>query len=387
MGKNSRRKEENRMIRDSLKRVLDNRLYFVATPNGGPLTNPIENVVMTWVRPTRADCQELVESLQKQLGVDLQVGDMPLGTYLGALAHHLLQADLDLIQVEDDQEGHLPISTWGVAYMLRNGVGEKWDNLLQESRRFIDKNSLLLETFRQVIKVMVPPADQAALLGVQDDELIRAIMGKRSGLPTVDLRTVWVLAHMVPKEREHTDEDGNTHTHTQVVPETLMIDSAYNAGEDPISIGPIAFSSRDRVEKWALQLHPKLQEQLSTIPVVYQAYRIVEFVEMSQVGYAPILPDGCETDSFCFDGGLLPFTTKGAQYADKVNLEQEEIRASMEENPNLVTFERAIERNGLEDFRKWIVVRTAAFFGFEVMEPEAPAEETPDGLESAVVST
>jgi hypothetical protein len=317
MGIAGRLKKERRTLRNNLKEVAEAPIFYFASDTGAAVFRE-QNVSgrpmnVTYGFTSHGEAKTRAVEYEAEWGGEVHVRNMPVGTFLAFLFHHLDQADIDIVL--SDGEKPYPLTTMGV-----NALQDPlWAELLEKSRDNPSKNVLLTKVARDLLTSAGGPGAHMVVNAADYDTILRAITNqKRTALPTVDLGLVWFLTQQVqgtdevePVILKITSKD-DSDLHDQV---EELGSSAIAEGED-IIVGPLSFSSRDAALDWGSVLPPHVAVHLFGLKLMLTAERGVQFLgEIRDQFPAYRVPD-LAPDCFVFDGGVLPLTLDGAGYVE-----------------------------------------------------------------------
>jgi len=341
-----RLRSQQKQMRSSLRDIGRTKVYYPVRLNGSPVIAPLDRgdsaVQVAWIHRTMEDAEARSEKLSAILGEagtpePLLADGMQVKEYLHAIFLHLMQADLDLLVMENQE---IPLTTMGVKVLQDEG----WKGYLQEARVNPLHNVLLMKAARAVL-LWASPEDKDFLTDkVTDLELKELILGKRGILPAVDLGIVWMLSAPAPG----TDE---------VEPLFLKLkkDSPDNSTGQDLAIGPFFFSTREHALQWAQVLPANIAEHFSKVDMILDAYRNVGVLDEINENFPTAQIESKSPDIILLDGGSLPVTKAGAQYTDERNYTEGE-------RPER-TFSTIFEEGGTEALRSVVVYLAAQALG------------------------
>lgn len=394
MGIANRLKNERRQLRNTLKEVGEAPLFYFASETGAVVFRQ-QNVSgrlmnVTYGFTSHNEAKTRATEYQTEWDEEVHVRNMPVGTFLAFLFHHLSQADIDIVLT--DGEKPLPLTTMGVN-VLQDRL---WGELLNKVRETPSKNVLLAKVARDLLMACAGQGSQLAVQGADYETLVRTITGqKRAVLPTVDLGLVWFLTTSV----EGTDEvepamlritgkdDQDLHKQVESLGESAL------AENEEVIVGPLCFSGREEALSWATLLPPHLAVHLmGNNSLMLTAERGTEFLAQIRDQFPAYRAEGADPDCFVFDGGTIPLTVLGAGYVEsKVNYQDLGFSEAPDRNwltvaqgkfvnPSLIEeaqpqeASRIRQEEGITQCRNMALQLVARELGIEIVDPAAKAE-------------
>jgi len=298
-----RMRETKRKTLSDIRLVGRTPLFILAKPDGTPLLRGKEKdgeaITLTWAFTTHEQADTFCTGLAEEYNEPVVIKRMPANDFLGALFHHLSQADIDYLILDGETE--LPLTTIGVKLLDKD---DDWGLLLDKSRSAPNVNFMLAQVAMTVLQTAAPESAVAVETATYAD-LVRTLMGKRGHFPTVDLGIVWMLSSSV--------KGG-----TEPIFFRLTGDSPDNVTGEDIAIGPMFFTSYQHAINWPRVLPEHIAKELAALRLWLIPYRAMGFLEEVNENFPTANVDGRKPDVFLLDGGCLPITLKGAKYTDEL---------------------------------------------------------------------
>jgi hypothetical protein len=332
--------------RKDLRSVCRAPLFILATPDGRPLLREVEKggerVTVTWCFTTPLQAEALAHTLGENYDEPITTARLPANEFLSSLLHHITQADIDFLILDEDTE--LPLSTMGV-HLLDN---ERWTDLLNQTRReMLPVNYLLITVVMDVLQA-ASPASAVVVETATYADLVHTLLGPKGRLPGADLGVVWMLSSAI--------EGG-----TEPIFLKLTEDSPDNVSDSDLAIGPMFFTNYHHALNWPKVLPPSVAVHLADLKLHLIPNRGMNLLhevndnfptaniteerveecpeclgwddfagphEGDVTAECPTFYDKCNclcttcqrkpVDVFLIDGGCLPMTLAGAQYTDEL---------------------------------------------------------------------
>lgn len=353
MLKRKAREAQKKALSD-IRDVAKTPLFILAKPDGTPLLRGAEkggeDITVTWAFVTHEKADTFCKKLGEEYTDPVVIQRMPAADFLGALFHHLSQADIDFLLLNGETE--LPLTTIGVKLLDKD---EDWALLLDKSRKHPGVNFLLAQVAMTVLQTAAPESAVAVETATYAD-LVRVTLGKKGHFPTVDLGIVWMLSSAV--------ENGS-----EPIFFKLTGASPDNPTGEDLDIGPMFFTSYQHAISWPRVLPENVVKALSELKLWLIPYRAMNVLDEVNKNFPVANVDERKPDVFLLDGGCLPMTLKGAKYTDEL--------AYGDEKP-AKTFTTIAEEDPVE-LRKATVTLLARALGIQlVLADPASKEENVD---------